>query len=166
MKRVSSRVKFFNQDIFPPLFIGAICSAVFIVRGPARPSLAVVFSLVLVLYLLYLYQIRIFKVLDHVDDDGDALVCRKFGSEVRISFRDIREIRYAVIGSQELVTINLHAETQFGRVLYFWPLEKSLFDRQNEVIDELIDRIHKTNATDPPRDTETGPRQDLDLPEH
>jgi hypothetical protein len=94
----------------------------------------------LIIFVLY----RFFHdIVDEMWDDGNALVAKNKGQQVRIPLADIINVNYSLITNPPRVTLTLRNPTQFGKEVTFIvkrPFTLN-FSMRNAVIDDLIQRI-------------------------
>jgi hypothetical protein len=107
-----------------------------------EPALVIfpIFMLCVVSLVFYL----IFRgLVDEVWDDGDALVIKDKGREVRVPLYEIINVGHSQMTNPPRVTLTLRNPTPLGREITFVP-ERSYtwgFFGKNKVIDELVHRV-------------------------
>lgn len=91
------------------------------------------------------------RVIDEVYDDGDSLLFKNKGKEVRVNLQDIKHVNCDVTTwfiKRSKVTVVLRQETELGTELGFLPAGDDLFSaKNNNDIVDLIDRVNQANAT-------------------
>ncbi|MES2308189.1 MAG: hypothetical protein V4507_04955 [Verrucomicrobiota bacterium] len=83
----------------------------------------------------------VFDLIDEVYEEGDYLIFRNSGKEVKVHLRDIKNVSYQNIQNPPRVTITLRCETDFGKELSFAAPRSFIPFKKNKKIEELIDRI-------------------------
>ena len=90
MRRISSRMTFFNKRVFPVVYFGlllafmAVPLALSIVRNTASPPLAAfIVPAILIVGGYFLMRRLIFILVDEVWDDGNVLVIKNRGERER-----------------------------------------------------------------------------------
>lgn len=86
-----------------------------------------------------------FFVFDLIDE-GDSLLFKNSGKEVRISLRDIKNVSYQAMINPPKVTLSLRHETDLGNELSFSPPMSFIPFKKNKDIEELIDRIDQARG--------------------
>ena len=146
MKKLTSRATFFQKKVFPVIWFGMlglfVCGA--LVTGAAERGLGVLFVLVPVSMAAVGYFIMkkfVFDLIDEVYDEGETLLFREGGKEVRVSLGDIKNVSYSPMMNPPRVTLSIRYTTELGDELSFSPPASFIPFRKNRDIEELIDRI-------------------------
>jgi len=103
-----------------------------------------VFFPVLMLCVVSLVFYVIFHgLVDEVWDDGDALVIKNKGQQIRVPLAEIINVSYSQLSNPPRVTLMLRNLTLLGREISFVPVRTYAwgFFPKNEVMDELIQRV-------------------------
>jgi hypothetical protein len=100
MRRISSRMTFFNKRMFPAIWFGfliAILGAALLSGAGSRAPVFPFFVVpVLMIVLGYFFMRKpVFDLVDEVWDDRDALVIRNRGDEERLALSDIKNVGYS-----------------------------------------------------------------------
>jgi hypothetical protein len=153
MRRLSSSFTFFYKRVFPWLW-GAIVLLFFALQLWAphhdRPDAApppVIFLLMPlfmlgVMYVIYRRLLR--DLLDEVWLDGDWLVVKNRGEQIRVALRDVMNINAATMTNPRRVTLMLRTDSRFGRNLTFVPASPRRFlsaFKPDPIATELIGRV-------------------------
>ena len=88
----------------------------------------------------------LFDLIDEVYDEGETLLFREKGKEVRVSLADIKKVSYSWRMSPPRVTLSICYMTELGDELTFSPTASFIPFRKNKDIEELIDRIDKARG--------------------
>ena len=146
MKRLTSRVTYYQKKIFPSFWFGLlglfVCVA--LVTGAVNISLGLILILVPAFRAAIGYVIMkklVFYLIDEVYDEGETLLFREKGKEVRVSLADIKNVSYSWRMSPPRVTLSICYMTELGDELTFSPTASFIPFRKNKDIEELIDRI-------------------------
>ncbi|QDU09404.1 GNAT family N-acetyltransferase [Gimesia aquarii] len=150
MKKISCRVTFFHKKLSPIIFLCALfyvmTMLVFGVRG--NPIFAIYFTPIIIIALWSILKSKELKVLDEVYDDGDSLLLRNSGKEIRVNLGDIKHISYGTKRSRRpTVIMNFRQDNELGTEVRFWPAGEDILSwEENNDIEELIGRIYQANA--------------------
>lgn len=151
MKKLTSRATYYQKKIFPVVWFGILgliaCGA--LVTGAVNSSLGLIFILVPASMAAIGYVIMkklIFDLIDEVYDEGETLLFRDKGKEVRVSLADIKNVSYSWMMNPPRVTLSIRYTTELGDELTFSPPASFIPLRRNRDIEELIDRIDKVKG--------------------
>ena len=145
MKRISSRLTFFQKRVSPMIWFGFVGAfVVFVLPGAThnRGSLPMLIMFATVAVISYFVMKKlVWNVVDEVWDAGDALVVRNKGQEERIALSDIMNVSYFQFGYPQRATLQLRRPSSFGEEIAFSaPNSFNQFD-PNPDIKDLIQRI-------------------------
>jgi hypothetical protein len=151
MKQLTSRVTYYQKKIFPIIWFGIlgliVCGA--IVTGAVKSGPGIMFILVPASMAVIGYLVMkklVFDLIDEVYDEGDTLLFREKGKEVRVSLADIKNVSYSWRMSPPRITLSIRYMTELGDELTFSPPASFIPLRKNRDIEELIDRIDKVKG--------------------
>jgi len=151
MKKLTSRATFYQKKIFPVVWFGIlgliVCGA--LVTGTVKSGPGIIFVLVPAFMAAVGYLIMkklVFDLIDEVYDEGETLLFREKGKEVRVSLADIKNVSYSSMMSPPRVTLSIRYMTELGDELSFSPSASFIPLRKNKDIEELIDRIDKARG--------------------
>ena len=144
MRRISSRMTFYNKRVFPAYWFGALILfiALPVAFGQALPP--VPFLLVPVIMTVvgfFIMKKLVFNLVDEVWDGGDALLVRNRGQEERIALRDIKNVNYSAYVNPPQVTLLLRRPTVFGEEISFGAPVRFIPFATSPIIDDLIERV-------------------------
>jgi hypothetical protein len=88
----------------------------------------------------------VFDLADEVYDEGESLLIRNKGKEVRVNLKDIKNVSYTPMMNPPRVTLSIRYSTELGDELSFSPPASWIPFRRNKDIAELIDRIDKARG--------------------
>ena len=148
MKKISSSSIYLYKRIFPIFWFGFLGFFVFVSllagdNGNGPGAVFVVIPLFMAAFGYFIMKNLIFDLIDEVYDEGNSLLFKSGEREVRVDFREIKNVSYCPFMSPPRVIISVRHETEFGKELSFSPLSAMNFFRRNKEIEELIDRIDK-----------------------
>ena len=148
MKRLTSRVTYYQKKIFPAFWFGflGLFVCVALVTGAVNSSLGLIFILVPAFMAAIGYVIMkklVFDLIYEVYDEGETLLFRDKGKEVRVNLADIKNVSYSWMVSPPRVTLSIRYMTELGDKLSFSPPASFI---KNKDIEELIDRIDKARG--------------------
>src|ERR1700688_501715 len=120
MRRISSRMTFFNKRVFPVIWLGflilIIGGALFSGAGPnvtgQFPFL--ILPAIMIAFGYFIMKKLVFNLVDEVWDDGDTLVIKNRAEEERIALSDIKNVSYSPFMNPPRVTLSLRRPTVFG----------------------------------------------------
>jgi hypothetical protein len=147
MRRISSKMTYWNKRIFPIIWFGVvtIVFAVGIAANSRSSPNALPFLLMPVVMLVVGYVIFkkvLFDLVDEVWDAGNALVVRNGGQEAQIPLSDIKNVGYTQFVNPPRITLSLRQPCVFGTSIAFSPPARFRFSfSPDPIVDELIDRI-------------------------
>lgn len=151
MKKLTSKSTYFNKRIFPILWFGFL--GVFILtslnntsNGGRLDIVFMIFPLFMAVFGYFIMKKLVFDLADEVYDEGEALLIKNKGKEVRIYLKDIKNVSYATMINPPRVTMSIRYHTELGDELSFSPPASWIPFRKNKDIEELIDRIDKTRG--------------------
>ncbi len=145
MKKLTSENTFFYKKVFPSIWFGflAFFSIIFLYisddNGPGPVFIMV--PVFMAVFGFFLMKLLVFDLIDEVYDDGDTLLFRNSGKEVRVNLSDIKNVSYQTMLKPPKVTLSLRHETDLGTELSFSPPKNLRPFKKNQDIEELIDRI-------------------------
>jgi hypothetical protein len=145
MKRISSKSTFFNKKIFPVIWFGFL--ALFVLFSllsagdkPFNPMIIIV-PVILAAFGYFVMKKLVFDLMDEVYDDGESLLFKNSGKEVRVYLKDIKSATYHIRKNPSRVTLSIRYKTPFGDELSFLPRTSLIPFMNNREIEELIERI-------------------------
>jgi hypothetical protein len=146
MRRISSRMTFFNKRVFPAIWFGFLIlfagGALYSSAGHGTPQFKFLIMPVLMIVLGYFFMRRlVFDLVDEVWDDGNALVIKNRGDEERIALSDIKNVSYSPFMNPPRVTLSLRRPTVFGDEIAFNAPTRFIPLTKSPIIVELIDRV-------------------------
>ena len=146
MRRISSRMTFFNKRVFPTIWFGFLIvflgAALFSTGSSGRPPFPFFIIPVLMIVLGYFFMRKlVFDLVDEVWDDGDALVIKNRGDEERLALSDIKNVSYSPFMNPPRVTLSLRRSTVFGDEIAFNAPTRFIPLSKSPIITELIDRV-------------------------
>jgi hypothetical protein len=152
MKQLTSRVTYYQKKIFPAFWFGflGLFVCVALVTGAVNSSLGFIFILVPASMAAIGYVIMkklVFDLVDEVYDEGETLLFRDKGKEVRVSLADIKNVSYSWRMNPPRVTMSIRYMTELGDQISFSPPASFIPLRKNRDMDELIDRIDKARGS-------------------
>jgi hypothetical protein len=147
MRQISSRWTYFYKRVFPWLwfvvlgfFVITALSSIHRGHGPFFIAFLLPPALMgLIAYLLF--RQLIFDLVDEVWDDGDALIVRNSGAEVRVALTNIVNVGFSVTTSPQRVTLMLREPGNLGKEITFSPPYQFRPFVRSPIVDELIARV-------------------------
>lgn len=94
----------------------------------------------------YIMKKLVFDLIDEVYDEGQSLLFKNGGKEVRVNLVEIKNVSYTTAVNPPRVTVSLRYETELGKELTFSPPASIISFKKNKDIEELIDRIDKARG--------------------
>ncbi len=151
MKKISSAGIYFYKRIFPVFWFGFLGIFIFVSllaggNGNGPVAVFVVIPLFMAAFGYFIMKNFIFDLIDEVYDEGSSLLFKNGEKEVRVDFRDIKNVSYCHLMNPPRVTISVRHETELGKELSFSPLLAMNPFRKNKDIEELIDRIDRVRG--------------------
>jgi hypothetical protein len=147
MERISSRWTFFYKRVFPIFWFG-FCVAFFIlpllgipISGRSPPGPFFIFPVVMFAVGFLIMRKLIFDLADQVWDDGDSLLVRNRGEELRVALADIKNVNYTPFVSPPRVVLSLRQTTAFGDQIAFCAPVRLVPFASSPVIADLINRV-------------------------
>ena len=148
MKRLASRATYYQKKIFPVVWFGIlgliVCGA--LITGTVKSGPSIMFVLVPASMAVIGYLVMkklLFDLIYEVYDEGETLLFREKGKEVRVSLADIKNVSYSWMMSPPRVTLSIRYMTELGDKHSFSPPASFI---KNKDIEELIDRIDKARG--------------------
>ena len=145
MKRISSRQTFFMKWVLPVILVViALVPVGFIYLDQHRfYAGAVIPSVLVLLFLFFVYPRLVLALADEVYDGGDYLLVKRGRLEDRIPLSDIMNVSVSTLVNPPRITLRLAKRSRFGDEVVFSPpkpLTLNPFAR-NAVADNLIARV-------------------------
>jgi hypothetical protein len=148
MRRISSRMTFFNKRVFPVLWFGFLILFIAgplvssVVRNTAPPPLPLfIVPIIMIAAGYFLMKRLIFVLVDEVWEDGNSLLIKNRGEEERVALSDIKNVSYSPFMNPPRVTLSLRRSTAFGDEITFTAPVGFVSLAQSPVIQDLIDRV-------------------------
>jgi hypothetical protein len=147
MRRVSSKMTFFNKRVFPAIWFGFLIVFIGIAlfsgagRNAASPLPFLIAPAIMIVFGYVIMKKLVFDLVDEVWDDGDSLVVKNRGEEQRIALGDIKNLSYSPFMNPPRVTLSLRRPTVFGEQITFSAPVRLVPFSTSPVINDLIDRI-------------------------
>jgi hypothetical protein len=107
-----------------------------------EPAL-LIFPIFMLGVLSFVFYVIFHGLVDEVWDDGDALVVKDKGQQVRVPLYEIINVGYSQMSNPQRITLTLRNLTLLGREISFVP-ERTYtwgFWGRNKLIDELVVRV-------------------------
>lgn len=151
MKKLTSKSTFFSKRIFPACWFGFLGLFVLIPLFGSRKEngpdvVFIIFPIITAAFGYFIMKKFVFDLADEVYDEGESLLIRNKGKEVRVNLKDIKNVSYAPMMNPPRVTLSIRYSTKLGDELSFAPPVSWNPFRKNKDIAELIDRIDKARA--------------------
>jgi hypothetical protein len=150
MRRISSKLTFFNKRVFPLICFGFLAFIVVTIlfghrgdRPPLPPILIVPVLLAALFYALFRKNLE-FNLVDEVWDDGDALVVKNSAMEERVPLKNIINVGFST--TSQRVTLTLREAGCFGKEFTFIPPAHFALFARSLIIDELIERVDRARG--------------------
>lgn len=151
MRRLSSTGTFFYKRIFPAIwfgFLGLFFSGMLFAAIREGSGFGfLLFPLGMAAFGFFIMKVYVWNLVDEVWDEGDTLVVRNKGREVRIDLLNIININHTGFTNPPSVTLTLRAPCEFGRIVKFSPPRRLLGFSENPLVAELIRRIDQKRQT-------------------
>jgi len=150
MKKLTSENTFFYKKIFPMIWFGFL--AFFVVTsmltdGENGPGVMfIVMAVILSVFGYFIMKKIVFDLIDEVYDEGDSLLFKNSGKNVRVNLREIKNVSYQTMMNPPKVTVSLRRETGLGSELSFSPPMSFVPFKKNRDIEKLIDRIDQARG--------------------
>jgi hypothetical protein len=148
MRRISSRMTFFDKRVFPVLWFGFLILFIAgplvssVVRNTAPPPLPFfIVPIIMIAAGYFLMKRLIFVLVDEVWEDGNSLLIKNRGEEERVALSDIKNVSYSPFMNPPRVTLSLRRSTAFGDEITFTAPVRFVPLAQSPVIQDLIDRV-------------------------
>jgi len=154
MRRLSASSTSFYKRIFPAFWFGFL--AVFLMLGawglahshaPIVPAQAIVFllgPLLMAGFGCFLFRQLVFDLVDEVWLDGDRLLVKNRGQQMRVALADVVNVNATILTNPRRITLMLRTDSRFGRNITFMPTGSRGLSgafRMDPVAIELIGRI-------------------------
>lgn len=152
MKKLTSKSTFFNKKIFPIFWFGflifflitSLSSGAASKEGPGLMFL--VMPVFMGVFGYFFMKKMIFDLIDEVYDEGETLLFKNSGKEVRVNLSDIKNVNYQLMMNPPKVTLSIRHDTELGDELSFSPPMSFIPFKKNKDIEELIDRIDRARS--------------------
>jgi hypothetical protein len=149
MRRLSSKLTFFNKRVFPTIWFGFL--GMFLVVGlfgsksktvPLPFLIVPIFMAVLGYFTM---KKLFFDLADEVWENGDHLVVKNKGVEERIAFTEIKHLNYSGASNPQRITLTLHVPNRLGSEISFSPIQTGFLSMltKNKIATELIDKVDR-----------------------
>ncbi len=152
MRRISSNWTFFYKRIFPVFWFGFLALfvgvAVFNMQR-SNPFAMVPFIVVpagMFVFGLFFMRKFVFDLVDEVWDDGDALLVKNRGHDLRIPLKDIKNVNYSPLVNPPRVTLSLRRPTALGDEITFCAPVRFIPFAASPAITDLIDRVDRARS--------------------
>jgi len=145
MRRISSRITFYNKRVFPIIWFGIL--GIMVVApilgrktkgGPPAGFLFV--PIIMAAFGYFIMKKLVFDLADAVFDDGNSLVVRFGNEEERIPLSDIINISYTNMSNPSRVTLTLRTPGRFGKEVSFSTLQQFMPFAKSPIVADLIER--------------------------
>lgn len=146
IKRISSRLTWFNKRLFPMIWFGFLAFFLVtslgagVVRQPDG-ALFLIAPLVMAGFGYFLFKIFVWDLADEVWDGGDLLVVRQRANQVIVPLASCRNVSYSPWISPQRLTLTLREPSELGSEIAFMPPQRLLPFGTPEVVRDLIERI-------------------------
>lgn len=145
MRRISSRITFYNKRVFPVIWFGFLA---FIAIAPllgaktkgGPPAGFLIFPIFMAAFGYFLMKKLIFDLADDVFDDGSSLIVRFGSEEERIPFSEIINVSYSYLSNPSRVTLTLRTPGRFGKEVSFSPPQSFVPFAKSPIVADLIER--------------------------
>jgi hypothetical protein len=145
MKRISSRMTFFQKRIFPTIWFGVLgLMGLVLARDVITGRAPAVMLLPLLLPIAFGYVIMrnlIWDLVDAVYDCGDHLLVRNADREERVDLSNVIDVSYTTFTNPERVTLKLREPIGQRQKIVFNPPSRLFRIGCSPVVEALIQRI-------------------------
>ena len=147
MKRINSKFTFLLKKIFPVFWVMILFSmfVVILIHNQKIETLfiGIFVTLFMLVIGLLVYKFLLSNLMDEVYLDGENLVFRNSGEQIKLFLTDIKDYKYQRHMNPHNVTINTKHHTKFGKKLVFLAPTTYVPFRKNEVIMQLLEKLNK-----------------------
>jgi hypothetical protein len=145
MRRISSKMTFFNKRIFPAIWFGFLIvffgMAVFATAHSAPPVPILIVPPIMAVIGFVIMKKFVFDLVDEVWEDGDSLIVKNRGQEQRIALSDIKNVSYSPYMNPPRVTLSVRRPTVFGEQITFAAPARFIPFATSPLINDLIERV-------------------------
>jgi hypothetical protein len=151
MERISSRFTFWAKWVFPTAWFGFLAFFVIVTvgTGVAQKDLFFVFvPVVMAIFGFFLMRKVAWDLADSVDDFGSYLLIRRKGKEVRVEFKDVKNVSVSTFVNPPRITLKLVKPTELGDEISFSPRVPISLNpfAKNLVGEALIERVYRAHG--------------------
>lgn len=146
VRKISSRATFWNRRVFPVLWFGFLalwsCAAGYGVFHKGVPIFVLLVPAVMAVFGFLMMRWLVFPLADEVFLDGDEVIVRKGGREIRFPVRQIINVDSSVMTRPERITLLLREPCEWGREIVFTPTFHFRWFTRHPIAGELIARAN------------------------
>lgn len=149
MKKLTSKATFWHKRVFPIIWYGLLIfffAISYFPGGEKHSGPIFLFPLFMGIFSYFLMKKLFFDLVDEAYDEGDTLLFKNSGRELRVNLRDIKNVNYQVMMNPPKVTLMLRHKTEFGDEISFSPPSRIMPFSKNKDIEKLIDRIDQARS--------------------
>ena len=142
MRKISTRMTLWHRRVFPIFWFGflvlwTICALV--LSGRDRPPVIIfLIPAIMAVFGYFLMRWLLFPLADEVFLDGDEVIVRKNGKEIRFPVRQIMNVDSSLMTSPERITLILRERSELGKEIVFAPTYRFHFFSRHPIAEELI----------------------------
>lgn len=153
MQRLSSRSTFFYKRVFPVFWFGFIAMTLIAMWVPRRATghgpdvlmMSLVPPLFMVVIGYFLFKRLIFDLVDEVWLDGDHLLVKNSGDQVKVMLDNVMNVSASTMTNPPRISLTLRTESsRLGKIVSFMPAGPGGFFallRPNPVAQQLIECV-------------------------
>jgi len=151
MTKISSRFTYWNKRLFPLLWFGFL--AVFVLTtilagAVAKDAMFLIIPCVMAVFGYFIMKTLVWDLVDEVYDDGDYLLVKNRGNEVRIGLANIMNVSATTFVNPPRIVLRLREPSKFGSEIAFSPASRFSLNpfAKNPVAEDLIIRVDRARA--------------------
>jgi hypothetical protein len=151
MTKLSSRLTYWNKRLFPLLWFGFL--AVFVVTtivagAVAKDPVFLVVPCVMAVFGYFVMRRLVWNLVDEVYDDGDYLLVKNRGDEVRVALGNIMNVSSTTFTNPPRIVLRLREPSMFGSEIAFSPASRFTLNpfAKSPVAEDLILRVDRARA--------------------
>jgi hypothetical protein len=151
MTKISSRLTYWNKRLFSLLWFGFLAVFVvttFVAGAVAKDPVFLVVPCVMAVFGYFVMRRLVWDLVDEVYDDGDYLLIKNRGDEVRVALGNIMNVSATTFMNPPRIVLRLREPSKFGSEIAFSPASRFTLNpfAKSPVAEDLILRVDRTRA--------------------
>jgi len=151
MKKINSKFTFLLKKIFPVFWLFILLTMLIVVLTQKQSIESIIIGSMMTFLMAFIgvlvYKCLLSNLIDEVFLDGDVLIFKNSGEQIRLNLTDIIDYKYQRHMNPHKVTLITRQPTKLGKQLMFLAPTTFVPFKKNEGIMKLLEQLNKEKTS-------------------